>query len=219
MAVRIYRSFCTQERYNPHFKPVRRASRVEPPSVGWEKQFRKAARIDPEPDDLMAIRESPPGVRHAPMPDFISIYSVPVVSDAFRQLVLELEQDKHQFLPIALYDEAERLLPGRYWVMNIMQSRDAEIKPERLKQWHAEGHRFPELSGFSRINEAGSLDLHSVIFLNKSLIEGLHLWRPTVIVSTHEMFLSDELMRRIRRAKLRELTVQPAVELSIGALQ
>ena len=219
MASHIYRSFCTEERYNPYFKPVRRASGVEPMSAGWAQQFRKAERIDPEPDDLMAIRGLPPGVRHPPMPDFISIYSVPVVSDAFRQLMLELEPDKHQFLPIALHDEAERLLPGRYWLMNSLQCRDAVIKPEKLKKWHSEGHRFPELIEFSRINDAGSLDLHPVTFLNRSLIEGLYLWRPTVIISTHEMFLSDELMRRIRRAKLRKLTVQPAVEVSIGSLQ
>ncbi len=153
-------------------------SRPLPLGLPWKQQLRNGERIAPEPEDLVAFRECHPDIKHPLMPDFITIWSVPVVSEAFRQIVMELEPNKHQFLRIALFDEAKQPLPGRYWVMNVLETCDAGIKTESIRQWHAMGYRIPELAAYSAVREDGSLGLRVGYFLNKMAIEGLHLWRP-----------------------------------------
>jgi hypothetical protein len=222
MAGYVHHSFCDEERYNPRFNPIRRANDpLQVPPFPWERQFRMAQRIDPEPDDLVAFRDWHPDIKHPLTPDFITIFSLPVVSDAFRRLVMDLEPDKHQFLPVALFDEAKRPLGGRYWLMNVLQICDAGITAQTIRQWHAEGYRIPDLAAHSSVQEDGSLRFHVGDFLDKAVIEGLHLWRPAALLSYaagHDIYLSDELLRRVRRAKLRKLRIRPAAEISIGSL-
>jgi hypothetical protein len=59
-----------------------------------------------------------------------------------------------------------------------------------------------------------------VIYLDHFRIEGLHLWRPAWRITTFndvrlDLFFSDELLERVRRARLRKLTVRPVVEISV----
>jgi hypothetical protein len=131
-------SFCDEPRYIPRFGPISSASR-------W---YQNAERINPEPTDLKAFRDVHPDFRHPGMPDFLSIGWIPVVSEPFRQIILALESDRHQFLPIALYDEARQPLPGTYWVVNVLQRPDCVIESEQIRKWDAEGHALPELEGF-----------------------------------------------------------------------
>ena len=220
MAGFINHRFCDRPRYNVPFNPIVRTNEPRPlrPPYLWERQLRSAERIGPEPEDLVAYRECHPDIKHPLMPDFISIGFLPVVSEAFRRIVLELEPDKHQFLPVALFDEAKQPLSGRYWLMNVLQVRDAGIKADSIHRWHAMGHRIPELAAYSSVREDGSLGLRVAHFLNKAAIEGLHLWRPASPLSYaagHDLYMSDLLLERIRRAKLRRLRVEPAAEISV----
>jgi hypothetical protein len=223
MAGFINHRFGHLERYVIPFKPIKRTNepRPVPRAYRWEQQLRSAERIAPEPEDLVAFRECHPDIKHPLMPDFITIWSVPVVSEAFRQIVVELEPDKHQFLSVALFDEAKEPLAGRYWVMNVLQTCDASIRAESVRQWHAMGHRVPELAAYSSVREDGSLGLRVGYFLDKAAIEGLHLWRPASPLSYaagHDFYMSDLLLERIRRAKLRRLRVEPAAEISVDPL-
>jgi Immunity protein family (Imm11) len=224
--------FCDEARYSPKFGPISS-------SVPWIEQYRAAKRIDPEPTDLKAIRKVHPDIRHPGMPDLIAIGISAVVSEAFRQLILELEPNKHQFLPIALHDEARRPLPGTYWMLNALQRPECVIKPDQISKWDAEGRSLPELeghwvsnavrTGLSFRKKPANVDLsrpdlrrptQKVVYLDRSRIEGLHLWRRHWHISIYhdvkfDLFMSDELLLRIRRARLRKLTVHPVVEMSV----
>jgi hypothetical protein len=219
MVGHIVHRFCDEQRYNPRFR-FKRSSASERVQDRWNSQYRKAERIDPEPTGLRAIRESHPDIKHPGLPDLLTVASTPVVCEAFRQIVLELEPDVHQFVPIALYDEAEQPLPGTYWVMNVLQCRDCVVRPEQVKKWEAEGYLFPEVEQFWRRHKNARRAL--TLYLDKSRIEGLHLWRPTYpqyplgqSLYLFEFLVSDELLLRVDRAKLRKLSARPAVEMSV----
>lgn len=222
--------FCSEERYNPRFTMI---SSREP----WRNQYRRAERIDPEPADLKAFRKVHPDITHPGMPDFISDGCGPVVSEAFRKIILELEPDRHQFVPIALYDEARQPLPGTYWLINVLQRPDCVIEPDQIMKWDAEGRALRELEGhwvsnaprIGHMNLTGDVDpsqshqrrpTQKFVYLDRSRIEGLHLWRrfwriPTFNDVKFGFFFSDELLQRVKQAQLRKLTVHPVVEMSV----
>ncbi len=174
------------------------------------------------------------------MPDMIALGIAAVVSEAFRQIILELEPDKHQFLPIALHDEARRPLPGTYWMLNVLQRPECVIEPDQISKWDAEGRPLPELEGhwvsndlrtgsMSPMKKRADVDLsrsdqrratQKVVYLDRSRIEELHLWRRHWRISIYhdvkfDLFMSDELLLRVRKARLRKLTVHPVVEMSV----
>lgn len=215
MVGHVVHRFCDENAYNPRFR-LERSNSPERTSSHWKVQYWDGTRIDPEPTDFRAIRESHPDIQHPGLPDLLTVGSIPMVCEAFRQIVLELESDKHQFVPITLYDEAEQALPGTYWVMNVLQRRDCLIRPEQIKKWEAEGHTFPEVERFWRTHKHTRRAVAP--YLDKSRIEGLHLWRPGRSSYWLEFFVSDELLRRVERAKLRKLSARPAVEISVPSL-
>ena len=162
MVAFISKTFCNELRYSPAFKFSDAFFTHSQPSDQplklplWLRQFRSAERIDPEPTDLKAIRRVHPDVKYPATPDFISIGSIPVVSEAFRQIMRDLEPDKHQFVPVALVDEKAHSLVGPYWLLNVLQCCDAVIKREQIKKWYAEKHRIPEVDRFWLKNKDGS---------------------------------------------------------------
>lgn len=222
MVGHIRNSFSGDARSNPHFKPIERSGGPEPisPRTGWRKQYWSAVRIDPEPTDLRAFQADYPDITHMGLPDLLTIGSVPVVSEAFRQLVHSLEPNKHQFVPISLYDEARQPLPGPYWVMNVLTHLECIVERGKIMNWHAEGHSFPELENCWRVKRDGSRVLAwQVVYVDRARIQGRHLCRPLWRQEQHlyqlDFLFSDELIQRIASAKLQKLTVHPAVEVSV----
>ena len=207
--------FCDELEYNPRFRPIERATGPEPFMAGWKTQLRNAERLDPMPGDLKAVRDARPGIKHVDLPDLLTIGSRPVVSEAFRQILLELEPDGHQFVHISLYDEAGRPLSGTYWLLNVLQLRDCIIPGKRIEAWHAEERSLPEVEGYWSQGKNGTLYLSArALFLDRAKIAGLHLWRSArQNMYPFEYFLSDELLQRIKSAGLRKITPRPAVEI------
>jgi hypothetical protein len=220
--------FCDDAQYNPRF---RREQSREVASPNWVVRCLYGERVDPQPVNLTAMRASHPDVEHPGLPDLLTVGSLPVVCDAFRQIVQELEPGKHQFIPIALYDEAEHPLPGTYWVMNVLEVRDCLISPDQIRKWDAARQAMPEMAEFWRprytggsMKERAALDLSrpedrvpslKVVYVDRSCIGGLHLWRPKRHMYWIDFFLSDELIQRVENAKLRKLRVTPVVEMSV----
>lgn len=189
-------------------------------SFGWRKQLRNAQRIDPEPSDFKVFRVAWPGIQHNGLPDLLRSNSVPIVSDAFRQIVLSLEPDMHQFVPIALFDEeSQQPLPGTYWVMNVLRRLDCVIEADQIMTWRAEGHALPDMEGFWRTRPNGSLAPSAkVLYVDRSRIQGLHLWRALWRIAIKndvglDLFFSDELVKRVENVKLRT-AIRQAVEIS-----
>jgi hypothetical protein len=209
--------FCDEAEYNPRFRPIERATGPEPSKAGWKTQLRSAERIDPIPEDLKAVRDAHPDIKHPGLPDFLTIGSSPVVSEAFRQILLELEPDGHQFVHISLCDEAGRPLSGTYWLLNVLQRRDCIIPGKQIEAWSAEGRPLPEVEGYWNQGKNGARYLSaSALFLDSAKIAGLHLWRSARQQYPFEYFLSDELLQRIKTARLRKMTPHPAVEISVA---
>ena len=227
MAGHAIHRFCDDDRYNPRFK----LSELAPPE--WVVSCLYGQRVDPEPVHLKAVRASHPDIKHPGLPDLFTVGSLPVVCHAFRQIVQDLEADKHQFIPIALYDEAQQSLPEPYWVMNVLQVRDCLINPEQIRKWDAAGHVLPEMAelwrphvtrNFSSKRERSSRDLSrpedrvpslKVVYIDRSCVDGLHLWRPKRHMYWIDFFLSDELIQRVKSARLRKLSVKPVIEMSV----
>lgn len=207
----VLHRFCDEAAYNPRFR-LARSNDYDPASAHWRLQYWDQQRLDPEPNDFRAIRESHPDVKRPGLPDLLTVGSIPVVCEAFRQIVLDLEPNQHQFVPIALYDEAKQPLPGTYWVMNVLQRCDCIIEKAQIKKWEAEGHVFPEVEQLRSTYKPTSRATKP--YLDKLRTAGLHLWRPMRSPYWFEFFVSDELMRRVKHANLRELTARPAVEIS-----
>lgn len=216
--------FCAEDRYDPRFGPISS-------SLSWKEQYRRAERIDPEPTDFTAFRDVHPDIKHPGMPDFVTVGPFPIVSDGFRQVVLSLEPDKHQFIPITLHDEERQPLPKSYWLMNVLERVNCIVEPKQITQWSAAGHSLPEMDGFwvessTRTGLSGKTyttarrPTEKVIYLDHSRIEGLHLWRPAWRIALYhdvrlDLLFSSELFERVRRARLRKLTVRPVVEISV----
>lgn len=214
-------NLCAEARYAPRFGPISS-------SLPWQEQYRRAERIDPEPTDLKAFRDVHPDIKYPGMPDFVTMGPFPIVSDGFRQVVLSLEPGKHQFIPITLHDEARQPLPKSYWLMNVLERVDCVIEPKQITQWSNEGHSLPEVEGFwvessTRTGLSGKTyttarrPTQKVIYLDRHRIEGLHLWRPNTIFNDVrlDLLFSNELLERVRRARLRKLTIHPVVVMSV----
>jgi hypothetical protein len=214
---RLIHQFCPDRVYNPRFK-LERSNGYEPYWAPWRGQYRNAGVIDPAIADFRAVRVLRPELTE--VPDLLTADDYPIVCEAFRQIVQDLERDTHQFLPVTLHDEAGAMLPGTYWMMNVLQRRDCVIRPEQIKTWEREGHVFPEIGQFWRMHPKARRSI--TLFVDRSRIEDLHLWRP--INPRHplgqslylfEFFVSDELVRRVEEAKLRKMSAQPAVLLTV----
>lgn len=211
--------FCEDRIYNPRFKLERSGSDEYPPS--WRRQYRNAERIDPEIADFRAVRVHRPELGPTEIPDLLVASDIPIVCEAFREIVQDLEQDTHQFLPVALCDEAKATLPGTYWLMNLLQRRDCVIPREQIKAWEEEGRAFPEIVQFFRTHPNVRRGSPMTPFVDQSRIEGLHLWRPIYpryplghSLHPFEFFVSDEVVRRVEAAKLRKMSARPAIVIS-----
>jgi hypothetical protein len=208
-------SFCDEAESNPRFQPIERTMGPEPWKAAWKTQLRNAETIDPVPAVLKAVRNARPRIAHPILPDLLTVGSNPVVSEAFRQILLELEPEGHQFVPISLFDEAGQPLPGTYWLLNVLQRRDCIISGKQIEAWSAEGRSLPEVEGYWNQGENGARYLSArAIFLDRAKIAGLHLWRSArQHMYPFEYFLSDELLQRIKTARLLNITPRPAVEI------
>lgn len=232
MAVHVMHSFCREPRYNPRFKFIEPDASDERMRSLVAKSF-DAQRIDVEPAGLRAIRATHPDIRHPGLPDLLTVGSLPVVCEAFRQIVQDLEPDKHQFVPVTLCDEAGGPFSGPYWVMNVFEVRDCLIRADQIRKWDAQGCALPEMEPYWRpravpnrnpLKKADPPDMSrpegrtpslKVVYVDRSQIQGLHLWRPKRHGYWVDHFLSDELLQRVRRARLRKLSYEHAVEMSV----
>lgn len=215
----LVHQFCPDRIYNPRFK-IARSSGDETFSSPWARQYRNAEPIDPEIADVRAVRVHRPELGPTEVPDLLMANDIPIVCEAFRQIVQDLEQDMHQFLPVALHDETGARLPGTYWMMNVLQRRDCVVWPDEIKRWEREGYTFPEIERFWDTHPKARRALTP--FVDQSRIEGLHLWRPIYpryplghSLYLFEFFVSDELARRVEEAKLRKMSARPAVPVTV----
>jgi len=173
--------------------------------IRWMSGIRSATRVEPEPHDLIADRwQDDPATE---LPDFLTISSQYVASDKFRRIVEELEPGLHQFIPVALQDAEYRPIESTYWFVNVLTVRDAVLRNAALTELKASG----KIPGREKLAKYGST--HE--FIDSSMTAGRHLWRNSG--STWDLFLSDELYRRICAAGLHRLDVWRAIEVDIEA--
>lgn len=211
-------TFCSELRYSPTFRFV--SSNQGTANALWQKQQRNAERMDPEPTNLKAQRDVHPDIKHPSLPDFLTVNSKPVVSDAFKELILELEPEKHQFVPVDLYDEQNQALSKSYSLMNVLQCCEAVIVPKRIEEWCAQGHKVPEVEEFWCRSTTGAEHLsQDVVYVDASAIRGLHLCRPHRTALWDDLLFSDDLLARVKRARLRKLDVLQIVQISAELLR
>jgi hypothetical protein len=199
MAWYIRHRFCDDERYGPSFTLEDQA--VYMPIFA---PLRKGDRVDPVPE-LVARRRGQHDYVLGPIPDFLTIASQHVASDGFRRVVEDLEPGVHQFIPVTLYDRGDVAVGRPYWVVNPQVTLDVELKGARVTELRLAG-RAPSRE------EAIELFGSNFIYAERSAIAGRHFWRGSRSFQT-DLYFSDELVRRVRRARLRKLTPSRVIEI------
>jgi hypothetical protein len=193
MAWYIYKQFCDEERYSPSFTFPDFAA-----FSAVSASLREGKRVDTVLS-LVARRTGQQDYVLGPIPDFLTIASKHVASDGFRQLVEELEPGVHQFIPVTLYDRDDIPVDRPYWLLNPQVVVDVELKSERLEELRREG-RVPSRE------EAHARYGRRYLFAERSAIEGRHFWRISRDFMP-DLYFSDELIRRVRLARLRKLSL------------
>ena len=119
------------------------------------------------------------------------------VSEAFRDMVEVLDPGVHQFVPITFVNEKDEPFTKRFSQMNILNRVDAVDIENSDVHWSW------------RKNEKGESLRHALhisgsepeLTLQKSLIEGLHVWKGKKHLRNH-IFFSTALMEQVKSAGL-----------------
>jgi hypothetical protein len=197
MAWYIYKRFCREERYSPSFTFPDFAA-----FSAVSASLREGRRVDTMLS-LVARRTGQQDYVSGPIPDFLTIASNHVASDGFRQVVEELEPGLHQFIPVTLYDRDDYPVARPYWLVNPHVVMDVELTSERREELRRTG-RAPSRE------EAREQHGSRFVYAERSAIEGHHFWRISR-QSMPDLYFSDELIRRVRRARLRKLSLHRVI--------
>lgn len=135
------------------------------------------------------IRQGP----KRPTPDFFFLWSMPVVSDAFKDTVERLEPQQHQFFPVDFRWRNGSLAGRRHFlvVCNRLDSVHRELTTMRFSGvlWR------PEPGGTNRL------------VFDRSKCAGTHLWRDKHLISAP--FVSDELAEALSWGSITGLNLIP----------
>jgi hypothetical protein len=185
------------------------------PEFGWVGDAAvvaevRAGREIPTDIPSLVLQKARRSRKKSPVPDFFRPAAVWVVCDAFKAMVDALEPGRNQFFPVVLLDKAGNKLPLRYHLMNVTQQDDildleksdveaswldvrassGEVK--KIQYWHFD--RRPQR-----------------LFTRSSQVGAKHLWRGDQHFGQY-LFFSEELMARVKKARLRKLVTYPIIE-------
>lgn len=131
------------------------------------------------------------------MPDFLHMQGWYGVCEEFRNWVEELDPGVHQFsdkVEVAYKDG--RPSEKTYYAINPLRPLSNTVIAERTKPWVSPtGHRRSILESL-RVDDEVEIDM--------SIVGGRHLWLDPQ-VSSRTWFMSDELARRLTKAKLKKM--------------
>lgn len=132
------------------------------------------------------------------LPDFFGAGPWPVVSERFRDILEAHEPGVHQYSPeLEVSYKDGRPSEYKYYCINILNNMRGFIVPER-STWH----RSPTAAARGQV-PIESRAPEKTLFIEKSKVDGLHLWRGEDYY--REWFMSDELVAAVRSAKLKQL--------------
>lgn len=141
--------------------------------------------------------------RHKTIPDFIVLPPAMGVSEAFREMVEDLDPGVHQFFPVTLSRKSGELIDKRYYALNICRRLDAVIVEKSNVTWGRTG-----LGGFP-ILHLGAGPPHFT--LSRQAIGGAHMWHG-LSQFRGLTFFSDALMSRVLGKSMKGLDYFPADE-------
>lgn len=139
--------------------------------------------------------------------DFLTIHGCWTVSAAFKVIVESLEPAVHQFFPITLVRGLKDITDETYYLFNICQKVDSIVADLSNVRWQVIGDgtiRIPHL-----------ILQNARIVLDKSKIDGIHIWRGDKQFRD-DIFFSNALYQEILEKKLTKLRVIHAEEQSRG---
>jgi hypothetical protein len=158
----------------------------------------------------LELRKAKHSRRESPPPCFFRPAGRWIVCDEFKHMVGELEPGKNQFHPVTLLDNAGDEYPWVYHMMIVTEAADTLILEKSYV--HSYTNEFKLSSGEVKRVKIWNIDPQpAFLAAEKARIAGRHLWRGDQHFRSH-LFFSDELMKRIKRAKLRGLVVYPITE-------
>lgn len=138
------------------------------------------------------------------MPDVLGRWEVLLVNERVREIIESMEPQTHQFFPFEMRNGPKgEACEVPYFVLNIRHMLDCV---------HA------ERTACDR-NGTGWTEFYSPIeykhlILDEEVVQGHHLWRTRYV--HHGFFVSDELMSRFERAKVKGLDCSHKIGLARG---
>lgn len=189
-------------RYNHHFEW---SGLTEEQRIALEA----GRRIEPPASGVVGRKLSNAGKLY-PLPDLFKGCNAWIVCEEFKKIVDALEPGKNQFLPVHLLYELEKEVQRRYYLMNVTEM--DETLDLQKSYVHSSWNETKTQSGEVKRVQSWHLDpMPAPLFADKSHVAGKHLWRGSVYFRRY-MFFSDELMKRVKKAKLKELRAYPVTE-------
>ena len=144
------------------------------------------------------------------LPDILRIKGALAVPAPFRDIVDRLEPETHQLFPITLFRPSGEAVAREYFLLNVCRKIDALVIEKSDVYWNHWEQKLPD--GRVILGKNVSLSgARPTIVLRKEDIIGRHLWRADVHLTNH-LFFSDELMKAVQSARLKELRALQAVE-------
>ena len=158
----------------------------------------------------LELRKAKHSRRDLPPPCFFRPAGRWIVCDQFKQMVDELEPGMNRFHPVSLLDKVGEEYPWNYHLMIVTQAVDTLILEKSYVHSHTNDFKLP--SGEVKRSKVWSIDPQpAFLAAEKTRIAGRHLWRGDQHFHSY-LFFSDDLMKRVKHAKLRGLVVYPITE-------
>jgi hypothetical protein len=186
------------------------------PDIGWTdigyttmQEVERGENAKPLRSRL-ELRKAKHSRRESPPPCFFRPAGRWIVCDEFKQIVDVLEPEMNRFHPVTLLNKAGEEYPWDYNLMIVTQAADTLILEKSYVHSHTNEFKLP--SGEVKRSKIWSIDPQpAFLAAKKDRIAGMHLWRGGQHFQSY-LFVSDELMKRVKRAKLRGLVVYPITE-------
>jgi hypothetical protein len=158
----------------------------------------------------LELRKAKHSRRESPPPAFFRPAGRWIVCDEFKHMVDELEPGRNRFYPVTLRDEAGDEYPWDYHLMMVDQADDTLIL--ETSYVHSWTHEVKLPSGEIKKLKSWAIDPQpAFLAAEKGRIAGKHLWRGDKHFFQY-LFFSDELMKQVKKAKLRGLVAYPITE-------
>jgi hypothetical protein len=166
--------------------------------------FRLTDEMSPSLDSVYRLARLMRGRKTKTLPDIFALPGpVPCINQAVRDCIESLEPGVHQFFPITLlHPNMDTVFDGRFYILNVCKLLNSIIlQASNLRIINAHTPYSYVQTGLNHP------DFRAV---QKSVIDGSHLWREQVYL--RDIYISDCLYREFRDRKLKGIDKHHYVE-------